>query len=240
VNLCNLLGTLVSVIIGGLITLGVNLHLQKRERKTQYAIKNKNEIYEPLYNEIEQKLKYLNRFQDPLYPTSTLNSWNEFAPSIKLRISEDLKKIIEKFDATGKRFSKKYSKANRILKKYIGENLETIRNELDESEYNENNFNILKDNIFEGYKGDFYSERILKGIKHNYPPEKIIKFNKGSSMTFDTLFNKICSSIRNEIEIVVLRKIRDELVEITKEMKNYLKLKIEFILNKYESKMTKV
>lgn len=44
-NLCNLLSTLIGVIVGGLITLGVNLHLQKRERKIEYAIKNKNKIY---------------------------------------------------------------------------------------------------------------------------------------------------------------------------------------------------
>ncbi len=239
-NFCNLIGTLIGVVIGGLITLGVNLYLQKRERRIQYAIKNKQEIYEPLYNEIKQKHKGLERFCDPFSATTRLDTWTKCAQSTKLRVTDDLKKLIRKFDDAGRKFHNIYSKANLILTKHINENLEAIRIELNERKYSGNNFDILKRNIFEGYAGDFYSERILVEEKHNYPPDKILKFRKGSSLTFETFFSKVCSSLENEEQIVELRRMRGELIKITEELEEHIKKKIEFILKKYESRLDRV
>lgn len=239
-NLYNLLSTLIGVIVGGLITLGVNLYLQKRERKIQYAIKNRQEIYELLYNEIKQKHKDLERFRDPFNAMTTLETWTKCAPSTKLRVPNDLKKLIQKFEDAGRKFHNIYSKANPILIKHINDNLEVIRNELDKHKYSGDNFDILKRNVFEGYAGDFYSEIILVEEKHNYPPDKILKFRKGSSLTFNIFFSKVCSSLENEEQIVELRRMRGELIKITEELEKHLEMKIEFILKKYESRLVRV
>jgi len=55
VDISHIIDTGIGVILGGLITLEVNLYLQKMERKTQYAINNMQQIYEPLFDEIRQK-----------------------------------------------------------------------------------------------------------------------------------------------------------------------------------------
>lgn len=89
----NIIGISIGVIIGGLITLWVNLYLQKRERKILYAAKNRIDIYEPLYNEVKQKLKFIKEFSNPFDARATLNSWINLKPSEKIRVPDDLKKL---------------------------------------------------------------------------------------------------------------------------------------------------
>jgi hypothetical protein len=46
--------------------------------------------------------------------------------------------------------------------------------------------------------------------------------------------------IESEEEIVELRRIREKLINITVELEEYLKQKIEFVLKEYENKLAKV
>jgi len=65
VSWSNLIYLLIGVNMGGLITLGVNLHLQKRERKVEYAIKNKNKIYEQNGNTKLKSFSWIYHFKKP-------------------------------------------------------------------------------------------------------------------------------------------------------------------------------
>jgi len=67
-----------------------------------------------------------------------------------------------------------------------------------------------------------------------------LKIKTGSSLTFKTFFNQVCSSIKNEEKIVELRRKKEKLIKITEKLEKYLEEKIEFILKKYKSKLGKV
>lgn len=229
-----------SIIFGAISGGLVSLYLQKKEKETRYAIQNKQEIYVPLFDETKRIHEELDEFRNPFNASTTLDTWAELKPSTKLRVPNDLKELIKKFDDAGREFYDANSKADPILRKHIKENLEAIRDELDEREYSGDNFDILKSNVFEGYAGDFYSGQILPGKRHNYPPEKILKIRAGSSLTFDIFFNQVCSSIESEDQISELRRKREKVIEMTEKLEEYLERKIELILERYESKLTKV
>jgi len=239
-NITHVIETLLGVIIGGVITLLVNLHLQRKEREIQYAIQNKCDIYEPLYDEVEQKLKTLKEFGDPFNAATTLQTWADFKPSIRLRVLGELRKLIQEFDERGREYYELHWKAGQVLHTHIVECLNAIHSELDEHEYSGGNFDILKQRIFETCAGDFYSGRILREKRHAYAPERIVKFKSDSSLSFEEFFHMVCSSIENEQAIIDLRKARGEIIEATEKLERYLKAKIDFIFKKYEGKLAKV
>ncbi|MGA9349887.1 MAG: hypothetical protein WBW48_13935 [Anaerolineae bacterium] len=239
-DITHVIETLLGVIIGGVITLLVNLHLQRKEREIQYAIQNKRDIYEPLYDEVKQKLKALKEFSDPFNAATTLRTWADFKPSIRLRVLGELRKLIQEFDERGKEYYELHWKAGQVLRSHIDECLNAIRSELDEREYSGGNFDILKQKIFEACAGDFYSGRILREKRHAYAPERMIKLKSDSSLTFEEFFHRVCSSIENEQAIIDLRKARGEIIEATEKLERYLKAKIDFIFEKYEGKLAKV
>lgn len=239
-NIIHIIESLIGVVLGGLITLGVNLHLQSKERESQYAIQNKREIYEPLYDEVKRKLKALKEFSDPFNAATTLKTWAEFKPSIRLRVPDELKKLIQRFDDKGREYYNLHWKAGIILREHISECLDEVRSEVDDREYSRGNFDILKRNISEAYGGDFYIGKILREKRHAYAPERIIKFRSDSSLTFEDFFNMICCSIENEQAVIDLGKARGDIIEATEELEKYLKAKIDFILEKYESKLAKI
>lgn len=232
--------TVVSIIFGAVAGGLVSLYLQKREKETRYAIQNKEEIYIPLFDEVKRIRAELDEFRNPFNASTTLDTWAKLKPSTKLRVPDDLKGLIKDFDDAGREFYNAHLKATPILIRCVNENLEAIRNELDERKYSGDNFKILKRNVFEGYAGDFYSGRILPEKRHNYSPERILKIRAGSSLTFDIFFNRVCSSIEGEEQINELRKEREKVIDMTKKLEKYLERRVEFILKKYESKITKV
>jgi len=85
-DIVHVIESLIGVVLGGLITLRVNLYLQRKERESQYAIQNKREIYEHLYDEAKQKLKTINEFGNPFNAATSLSTWADFNRSIRLRV----------------------------------------------------------------------------------------------------------------------------------------------------------
>jgi hypothetical protein len=234
------LQTIASIIFGAVAGGLVSLYLQRREKETRYAIQNKEEIYIPLFDEVKRKRAELDEFRNPFNASTTLDTWAKLKPSTKLRVPDDLKALIKDFDDAGREFYNAHLKATPILIRCVNENLEAVRNELDERKYSGDNFKILKRNVFEGYAGDFYSGRILPEKRHNYSPERILKIRAGSSLTFDIFFNRVCSSIGSEEQINELRRKRTKVIDMTEHLEKYLERRIEFILEKYESRLTKV
>ena len=243
-DISQIVQAVVSAIFGAVFgsTFGwlAGLYLQRKERETQSAIESRQEIYDPLFDETKRIHEELDEFRNPFNASTTLDTWAKLKPSMKLRVPDDLKELIKDFDDAGREFYNAHSEAHRILKRYTDEGLEAIRDELDEREYSGRNFDILKGNVYEGYAGDFYSGRILPGKRHNYPPERILKIRAGSSLTFDIFFNRVCSSIEGEEQINELRKKREKVIDMTKKLEKYLERRIEFILKRYERKLTKV
>ncbi|MDO8886075.1 hypothetical protein [Candidatus Oleimmundimicrobium sp.] len=227
----------IGVIVGGLITFWVNLHLQRKERQVQYAIRNRQEIYEPLYDEVKSKCKVLEIFGCPFNARTTLEAWDKLNPSTKLRIPNDLEKLVREFDDVGRKYYNLHYKARKVLQKHLKSHLEAIQSELDGQC---KIFNILCREIFEGYREDFFSGKILEEKIRNYSPERIIKFRNDSSLTFQIFFDRVCSSIEKEEPITELRKSNSKVVKIAEGLKGYLQQKIELILEKYESKLSKV
>ena len=243
-DISQIIQTIVSLILpsilGGISGWLVSLYMQKQERKTRYAVESKQEIYVPLFDETKRIHEELDEFQNPFTASTTLDTWAKLKPSIKLRVPDDLPELIKKFDEAAREFYRAHIKANPILIRHINENLEAIRQELDEREYSGGNFDILKRTVYEGYAGDFYSGQILPEKRHNYSPERILKTRAGSTLTFDIFFNRVCSAIEGEEQISDLRRKREKVIEITEELEKYLERKIKLILKRYECKLTKV
>jgi len=223
-----------SVILGGLITLMVNLRLQRKERAAQYAIQNKQEIYDPLYNEIKQIHKALDEFRDPFNARPTLKVWDEVKPNVKLRVPDELIEIIRKFDDKARKFYELNHEASQILLSSVIKAIKkwTHRYQIHEIP------RTIAENVFEDYKGDFLAGRLLE-TRHGRDLKNLLKTKEESSVS--GFFDDVCSSIEKDPIIIELRKIQRELIEKEiKYLEKYLEEKINHILKKYESKLIKI
>lgn len=222
------------VVLGGAITLGVNLYLQSRERRKQYAIWNRDNIYSPLYDEITSILEKLDSFENPFYATVTLNSWVKLSPSSQLRVPPDVTRRIDKVHTEARDYYEAYRDAEKILDKKIDDVLFQIKDELKEIH------DYLKREIVDTCKGDFFAGKILKSKQHRLPLETLLPLRKGSSLTFKSFFAKVCTSIEGKSEMMKLRQKRKQLIEITHNLESYLESRINYILKKFESKLVRI
>lgn len=230
---------IITLIIGSIATLGIYIYIQKRRIKIHTAVSQREKIYEPLFNETVKKLKSLNEFSNPFDARASLEYWINLQSSDEIRIPNELKILYKKFHSTAKEFDGIYLKANNILQSIMYKKIDEIRNELDEHEYSDGNIDILKRNIFDGYKGDFFAGKILEKI-HNYNPNSILKTKKDSPLTFYSFFKDVCNQI-NEVESIdKLRKEILNMIKITEDLKKFLEAKIKYILRKYENKSLKI
>lgn len=222
-----------SVILGGLITLRVNLRLQRKERAAQYATQNRQEIYDPLYNEIKQIHKALDEFRDPFNARPTLKVWDEVKPNVKLRVPDELVEIIRKFDDKARKFYELYCKASQILRSSVIKAIEKFPYDPI--------YGIpgtIAENILEDYKGDFLAGCPLE-TQHKRDLKSLLKTKEESSVS--GFFDDVCSSIEKDSTIIELRKIQKELIEgEIGDLEKYLEKKIDHILKKYESKLIKI
>jgi len=223
-----------SVILGGAITLGVNLYLQSRERRKQYAIWNRDNIYSPLYDEIKSIHEKLDSFENPFYATATLNSWVKLSPSSQLRVPPDLTRQIDKFHIQASDYYGAYRDAEKFLDKKVDDVLFEIKDELKEIH------DYLKREILDTCKSDFFAGKILKNKRHRLPLESILPIKDGSSLTFEFFFAKVSTLIEGKSEIIELRHKRKQLIEMTHNLENYLESRINYILKKFESKLIRI
>jgi len=80
----------------------------------------------------------------------------------------------------------------------------------------------------------------LPGVRHNYPPERMLKVTAGSSLTFDIFFNRVCSSIEGDEQINELRQKREEVLRMVEHLQQYLEQKLKFIRKRDGTKTTRV
>lgn len=223
-----------SVIFGGLITLIVNFRLQRKEREAQYAIQNRQKIYDPLYDEIKQIHKALDEFRDPFNARSTLKVWDEFKPSVKLRVPDELGKIIRKFDIKARKFYKLHYEASQILYSSVIEATKIWGHNYQIDEIPR----TIAINILEDYKEDFLAGHPLEALRGR-DLKSLLKTKEESSVS--GFFDDVCSSIEKDSTIIELRKIQKELIEgEIGGLEKYLEKKIDHILKKYESKLIKI
>lgn len=232
-NITHLIEILLAVLLGGCITLGVNLYLQSRERTKEYAIRNKDEIYIPLYDEIKSKLKLIVLFENPFYPFSALTSWEKFKPSMRMRVPLNLKRLVEEFEKKATDYYKVYRIAEEVLENKINEILIEVKDELTKVDTD------LNRKIFDTCKGDFFTGEILNTI-HELQLDRILPIRNGCSLTFESFFEKVCSPIQKKSEIIELKQKRQQLIEKTQDLGKHLESKINYILRKFERKLVRI
>lgn len=235
---------LAGVIIGGLITLWVNLYLQSKERHRDNAIRQREDIYEPLYDEVENICEQLKKFENPFtYDYSTcLKTWAQFKPSVKeYRIPDDLKRHISSFYDSAEKFNSAHNNATQVvINKSVKENLERVQSELDDHEYSGENLTLLQRRILEGYGPDFLAGKIIPERRHSYSADRILKVKSGSSLTFEIFFRTVCSDIDSEPDVYKLREERSNMIKITEDLEACIHKKIKFLQKIIESKLTRV
>lgn len=227
--------TLVSVIIGGMITLGVNLKIQRREREIIYAKKNREEIYEPLYNEIKKIVGYLNSIDFSSYGIYS-RAWDDLEESKKIRAPVDLINIIKQFKDNGIKYMAALNKAQiDLLPTYIKQEIKELMIEnniepnINESIYINKKTELVNHRIH----SDLLAGKILK-------KESSIKDYLIGEITFKDFFERLNSKISKREEFISIRKERIEMNKIAMKLEKYLKNKIEYISKKYEGKLSKI
>jgi len=233
------LKTILAVIIGGLITLGVNLRVQNREREARYAIQNRREIYDPIYNEVVQKLQRLAEFRNPFDARATLGSWLELNPSARLRVPDDLKSLVEDLEKNVRHFNDCHLRVLPLLQRHIDETVSEVQNQLDEREWSGRNLEIRKGHIFEYYRGDLFAGKVL-GIRHGLDLSSIVSVKPNSDVTPETIFDTISKRMATETELVAWQEARSAVLDSIETLHQWLKLRIETILTRYESKLTRL
>jgi len=231
--------TVVAVIIGGLITLGVNLITQNREREARYAIQKRHEVYDPLYNEVVQKLERLAEFRNPFDARATLQNWLELKPSIRLRVPDELESLMEDLERNVRCFNQCHLEMLPLLKRHIDETIAGVREDLDEREWPGRNFEIRKQHLFDSYRGDFLAGKILP-IRHSLDLSSILKVQPGSDMIPETIFDMICERIATEADLMAWHEARSAVFDSMQRLRQWLELRIETILTRYESKLTRL
>lgn len=228
-----------SVVIGGLITLGVNLVVQKRERQARYAIQNRHEIYDPTYDEVMQKLEKLAEFRNPFDARASLQSWLRLKPSARLRVPEELGSLIGDLEMKVRRFNECHLRVTPLLQKHIDETIAEVQDLLNERKWSGENVRILKQHIFESYGGDLLAGKILP-IRHSLNLSGILSVKPGSDVRPETIFDMICARMATEMELMAWEEARAGVLDSMHRLQQWLELRIEAILTQYESKLTQL
>lgn len=209
----------------------------KRSREAQYAAQTRSEIYEPLYGGVKKMHNSLEEeFSFPPDYRPALRVWDELKPSIKLRAPRKLAELIEKFNAKAREFYELRAnyKINEILLDSIRKKFRKF-SDLDESWEDPEPIVV---NIFHSYKKDFLAGRILE-LQNRPELKELLRTDQES--TAKKFFGTICSSIKSNRTIIEIRKKQKEFIEgEVKDLETYLERKINYILQKYESKLIKI
>lgn len=233
------LKTIGAVVIGGLITLGVNLVIQDRERRAAYAIQNRHEIYDPIYDEVVQKLERLREFRNPFDARATLGSWLELKPSARLRVPEELESLVEELGKKARHFDECHLRVTPFLQRHIDETIAEVQDHLDEREWSGRNLEIRKQQLLESYGGDLLAGEILP-IAHSYRLSSIIRLKPGSDLTPETIFDMICERVLAEAQVAAWEEARAGVLHSMERLQQWLEVRIETVLTKYERKATRL
>lgn len=246
------LSVIVGAIIGGLIVFFLDLFLRGLEKEGQLAIKNKYEVYEPLYDQVEKIWENINLYQIPsqvdIRQENPLTFWEKLPPSVKRRAPGDIAQLIEDFYKKAKEYFYLYLEAGKILRFSIRDVLRRRKQDL---EMDDQELKLVEAKLYDSYSSDFYSGKILN-IKHSYELEDLLKIKKPENINDHkmipmSIFNEICSYIERDRFpfqsgasqhhwIKEFRECRDQLLKIIEEIKKLLELKIDYITNNYENR----
>ncbi|MBS7249786.1 MAG: hypothetical protein KIH08_04220 [Candidatus Freyarchaeota archaeon] len=247
-----ILSVIVGAIIGGLIVFFLDLFLRGLEKEGQLAIKNKYEVYEPLYDQVEKIWENINLYQIPsqvdMRQENPLTFWEKLPPSVKRRAPGDIAQLIEDFYKKAKEYFYLYLEAGKILRFSIRDVLNKRKQDL---EMDDQELKLVEAKLYDSYSSDFYSGKILN-IKHSYELEDLLKIKKPENindykMIPMSIFNEICSYIERDRfpfpsgasqhhYVKEFRECRDQLLKIIEEIKKLLELKIDYITNNYENR----
>ncbi len=247
-----ILSVIVGVIMGGATVFLLDLFLRGLEKEGQLAIKNKYEIYEPLYDQIEKIRENVNLYQIPgqvdIRQENPLTFWEKLPPSVKRRAPRDIAQLIQDFYKKAKEYFCLYLEAGKILRFSIHDVLKKRKQDL---EMDDQKLKLVEAKLYDSYSSDFYSGKVLN-IKHSYELEDLLKIKKPENindykMIPMSIFNEICSYIEHDRFpfqggasqhhwIKEFRECRDQLLKIIEEIKKLLELKIDYITNNYENR----
>ncbi|MEM3650773.1 MAG: hypothetical protein QW831_08640 [Candidatus Jordarchaeaceae archaeon] len=247
-----ILSVIVGAIIGGTTVFFLDFFLRGLEREGQLAIKNKYEIYEPLYDQVVKIWENVNLYQIPrqvdIRQENPLTFWEKLPPSVKRRAPGDLAQLIEDFYKKAIEYFYLYLEAGKILRFSIREVLKKRKQDL---EMDDQELKLVEAKLYDSYSSDFYSGKILN-IKHSYELEDLLKVKKPENindhkMVPMIIFNEICSHIERDRfpfqsgasqhhYVKEFRECRDQLLKIIEEIKKLLELKIDYITNNYENR----
>ncbi len=247
-----ILSVIVGAIIGGATVFFLDFFLRGLEKEGQLAIKNKYEIYEPLYDQIGKIWENVNLYQIPrqvdIRQENPLTFWEKLPPSVKRRAPGDIAQLIEDFYKKAKEYFYLYLEAGKILRFSIRDVLKKRKQDL---EMDDQELKLVEAKLYDSYSSDFYSGKILN-IKHSYELEDLLKTKKQENINDYKLipmsiFNEICSYIERDRFpfqsgasqhhwIKEFRECRDQLLKLIEEIKKLLELKIDYVTNNYENR----
>jgi uncharacterized integral membrane protein len=230
-----ILGVIAGAIIGGSITFLVSSRIQRKEYETKYAIKSKEEIYEPLYNEISGTVKFLNSSNFSSYGIY-LNSWDNLEESKKVSSPPDLTKFIKQFKEVGREYMVALHRVDiDLISKLIKQEINEIMEE-----------NKIAPQINLRIFLEKKKTEVLKKIKSDLLSGKILK-NENNLMgiligdiTYKDFFERINPKISKRTEFITLREEKIRITEIAIKFEKYLKKKIDYISKKYGGKISKI
>ncbi|MFB0562787.1 MAG: hypothetical protein ACETWM_16435 [Candidatus Lokiarchaeia archaeon] len=246
------LSVIVGAILGGIIVFLLDLFFKGLEKEGQLAIRNKHEIYEPLYNEIGKIHENINFYQIPsqidVRKENPLIFWEELPLSVRRRAPEDITDLILDFSEKAKEYFYLYLEAGKILRFSIRDVLRKRRQEL---EVDDQELKIIEAKLYDSYGSDFYSGRILSR-KHSYELDNLLKvknpeYIEDYKMIPMSIFNEICSYIQNDKWIFQsgprqhqwikeFREAQNQLLTIIEKLKKLLEEKMDYITENYENR----
>jgi hypothetical protein len=209
---------LLLVVIGGLITVLASIIIKSIEINRESAIFNRNNIYDPLHENITDIIDSLNLFKNPFSPKIYFRSYNDMNEVIKTHIPKDTDELIKMFHRIAPEYYQKYHDFFIVLEQIIGNILFQICKDSDEPIQDGIVGYSIKNEIVNAIPFDHPIENGLGGIDRSYKEaiKEIIRI-----LTFDENLQKILLDQSPETFYIVNKSSdpRKDIIEVLKKHK---------------------
>ena len=225
---------LVGVLLGAVIAFFTNWRLKLLERRAEFALRNRREIYSPLYEEVLTLMDALEHCPFPphiytelsfgvrLPPTyGRFQYWSKVRSDDRiLRVAEDVRDTVERILRLLGQYEEKRPQCDDIIGQSVSEALA--------ARGIENRVSNL---------GEVCAVDVLRDLAVAPAGFGSACFADGDAADADGLYADVCSAVRQVPAIARTREIAEDLRATVCELEQLLRSRINLILRKYEGRV---
>jgi hypothetical protein len=237
VNVGQALLTLGSVVLGGLIAALTNWWLKLRETRAEYAVRNRREVYSPLYEEVLALAETLRAHPFTPHIYTGLDFGRDLPPSYgrfqywsrlksddrALRVPTDVRQAAERITP----IVVEYNEVRGTCVDTVGA---AVQSALTARAVQNRISNI----------GEVCASHVLAGTPEAREGFLRVCFSKDAPANADQVYADVCATAGKAADVARTRELGRTLAAAVAELERLLRARIEYILSKYEGRQPRV